>query len=157
MGQFRRLLPREFSPADSETLRIPPPPLHPSTPHCAQRHARTLTNEEVSGRPHLPVLGDDIDDQGIAHQPHQHDEGKEERHQPGVGEEGVLPISVLLLLAPGTVLPPGGICLGAVDPELLGGVPQPLGRVHGAVAAPAGWWATEERGEADSAAEGSGV
>lgn len=102
--------------------------------HSAQRHACTRTNEEVSGRPHLPVFGDDIDDQGIAHQPDQHDEGKEERHEPGVGQEGVLTVSIILTAEDTFSL--GEICLGAVHPQLLCGVPELLRRVHGATA---GW------------------
>lgn len=91
------------------------------------RDTRVHTYEEVCGRPHLPVFGNDIDDQGIAHQPNQHDEGKEEGHQPGVCEEGVL-LSILLIV--GAALPLGEVRLGAVDPEPLRGVPQLLGRVH---------------------------
>lgn len=92
-----------------------------------QRHARVRTDEEVCGRPHLPVFGNDVDDQGISHQPDQHDEGKEEGHQPGVCEEGVL-LSILLIV--GAALSLGEVRLGAVDPELLGGVPRLLRRVH---------------------------
>lgn len=77
------------------------------------------------------MFGDDIDDQGITHQPDQHDESKEERHEPGVGQEGVL---ISLILTVGTAFSPGEICLGAVYPELLGGVPQLLRRIHGATA-----------------------
>lgn len=88
---------------------------------------RARTYEEVCGRPHLPVFGNDVDDQGIAHQPDQHDEGKEEGHQPGVCEEGVL-LSILLIA--GAALSLGEVRLGAVDPELLCGVPQLLRRVH---------------------------
>lgn len=50
-----------------------------------------LTNVEVGRSSHLSVLGDDIDDQRIAYEPYQHDEGEEERHQPGVRQERVLP------------------------------------------------------------------
>lgn len=97
---------------------------------CLSPSARVTlvrTYEEVCGRPHLPVFGNDVDDQGIAHQPNQHDEGKEEGHQPGVCEEGVL-LSILLIV--GAALSLGEVPLGAVDPELLCGVPQPLRRVH---------------------------
>lgn len=81
------------------------------------------TYEEVCGRPHLPVFRNDIDNQGIAHQPDQHDEGEEEGHQPGVCEEGVL-LSILLVVRAALSL--GEVRLGAVDPELLCGVPQLL-------------------------------
>lgn len=92
-----------------------------------RREMCVRTYEEVCGRPHLPVFGNDIDDQGIAHQPDQHDKGEEEGYQPGVCEEGVL-LSILLIV--GAALSLGEVRLGAVDPELLGGVPQLLRRVH---------------------------
>ena len=91
----------------------------------------SLTDVEVSRRPHLPVFGDDIDDQRVAHQTHQHDEGEQEGHQPGVGEEGVL-VPVLLFLV---VVAPASSQrevhpLRAVEPDLLGGVPRLLGGEH---------------------------
>lgn len=91
------------------------------------------------------MFGDDIDDKGIAHQPDQHDEGKEEGHEPGVSQEGVL-ISITALTA-GATLSLREICLGSVHPQLLGGVPQLLRRVHGATAR----WVIEQRRETQKA------
>lgn len=117
------------------------------TSHPAQRHACIRTNEEVSGSPHLPVFGDDIDDQGIAHQPHQHDECKEEGHKPGVGQEGVL---ISIVLTTNATFSLGGISLRAIDPQLLGGVPELLRRLHGATAR----WVIEQRRETQNAEGG---
>lgn len=86
-----------------------------------------LTYVEVGCRPHLPVFGNDIYNQRVAHQSNQHDEGEEEGDQPGVCEEGVL-IIFLLLIFP--VSSQREVCLGAVDPYLLGGVPELLRGVH---------------------------
>lgn len=94
------------------------------------------------------MFGDDIDDQGIAHQPDQHDEGKEERHEPGVRQEGVLTVSIILTAEDTFSL--GEICLGAIHPQLLCGVPELLRRVHGATA---GWW-IEQRSETQNAVGG---
>lgn len=119
----------------------------PHQPTALSIHACMLTNEEVSGRPHLPVFGDDIDHQGIAHQPDQHDEGKEEGHEPGVSKEGVL-ISIVLTADCTSSL--GDVRLGAVHQQLLGGVPELPRRVHGATAR----WVIEQRRETQNAEGG---
>lgn len=72
------------------------------------------------------MLGDDVDHQGVSHQSDQHDEGEEERDQPGVCEERVL-IAFLLFVSTSCL---GEIPLGAVDPDLLRGVPQLRRGVH---------------------------
>lgn len=79
-----------------------------------------LTYVEVGCRPHLPVLGNYINNQRVAHQSDQHDKGEEEGDQPGVCEEGVL-ISLLLLIIPTSSQ--REVRLRAVDPNLPGGVP----------------------------------
>lgn len=56
----------------------------------------SLTYVEVGGSPHLPVFGDYIDYQRVPDEPHQHDESEEERHQPGVRQEWVLPLLRIL-------------------------------------------------------------
>lgn len=73
------------------------------------------------------MFGNDINNQRVAHQSDQHDEGKEEGDQPGVREEGVL-LSFVLLTVPASSQ--REVCLGAVDPDLLGGVPGLLGGEH---------------------------
>ncbi|TNN67503.1 V-type proton ATPase proteolipid subunit [Liparis tanakae] len=57
----------------------------------------------------------------------QHDEGEEEGDQPGICEEGML-IFFLLLISP--MSSQRDVCLGAVDPDPLGGVPEVLGGGH---------------------------
>lgn len=89
-----------------------------------------LTYVEVSGRPHLSVFRNHIDNQRVADKSNQHDEREEQRDQPGIGQEGML-ISFLLILV--QMHPSGDVALGSVDPHLLGGVPEPVGGggVHG--------------------------
>lgn len=72
------------------------------------------------------MFGYDINNQTVAHQSNQHDECKEEGDQPGICEERVL-IPFLHIIIPTSSQ--GEICLGAIDPELLSGVPELL-RVH---------------------------
>lgn len=74
------------------------------------------------------MFGNYINNQRVAHQSDQHDEREEEGNQPGVREEGVL-ISFLLLLH-NPMSSQRDVCLGAVDPDLLGRVPVPRGGVH---------------------------
>lgn len=92
-----------------------------------QTHTQKRTYVEVGCRPHLPVFGNDINNQRISHQSDQHDEGEEEGDQPGICEEGVL-ISFVLIIIPTSTQ--GEVCLGAIDPELLSGVPGLLRGVH---------------------------
>lgn len=73
------------------------------------------------------MFGYDINNQTIAHQSNQHDEREEEGDQPGICEERVL-IPVLLIIIPTSSQ--GEICLRAIDPELLSGVPELLRGVH---------------------------
>lgn len=98
---------------------------------CTRFSSSILTYVEISCRPHLPVFGNYINDQRVAHQPDQHDEGKKEGDQPGVCEEGVLLSFLLpLLLLPVDTSSQREVHLGAVDPDLLGGVPRLFREVH---------------------------
>lgn len=101
---------------------------HESFTACRNpKRTQKPTYVEVGCRPHLPVFGNDIDDERIAHQSDQHDEGEEEGDQPGVREEGVL-LCVLLIITP--VSSQREVCLWAIDPGLLCGVPGLLRGVH---------------------------
>lgn len=90
---------------------------------------KKLTDVEVGGRPHLPVFGNDVNDQRVAHQSNQHDEAEKEGDQPGVREERVLSSSLVPVTLPAP--PQRQVRLGSVHPEMFGGVPGLLGRVHG--------------------------
>lgn len=85
------------------------------------------------------MFGDDIDDQRVAHQSDQHYEREEERDQPGVGEEGVL-LSFLFVPTSAQRV----VHIGAVEPELLGGVPEVLRGEH--CERDEGWIVREVRG-----------
>lgn len=71
------------------------------------------------------MFGYDINNQTVAHQSNQHDEREEEGDEPGICEERV----VIPFLHTIPTSSQGEICLGAIDPELLSGVPELL-RVH---------------------------
>lgn len=88
-----------------------------------------LTYVEVGGCPHLSVFGNDINDQRVSHQSDQHDEGEEQRNQPGVGEKRML---ISFRLCTVWMFSLREVCFRSVDPDQLGGVPQLLGGVHGA-------------------------
>lgn len=76
------------------------------------------------------MFGNDVNDQRVAHQSHQHDEAEEEGDQPGVREEGVLSCPRVLVTLPAP--PQRQVRLGPVHPEMLARVPGLLGWVqHG--------------------------
>lgn len=74
------------------------------------------------------MFGNDVNDQRVAHQSNQHDEAEEEGDQPGVREEGVLSSSIVFVTLPAP--PQRQVRLGPVHPEMVGGVPGLLRRVH---------------------------
>ena len=63
------------------------PPARPDKP-CVPAATATRTDVEVGDGLHLAVLGDHVDDQRVSHKAEQHDEGEEQRDQPGVHQEG---------------------------------------------------------------------
>lgn len=83
-----------------------------------EKWKKDLTDVKVGGRPHLSVFRNDVNDQRVAHQSHQHDEAEEEGNQPGVREERVLSFPLIFVALPAS--PQGRVCLGSVRPEMFG-------------------------------------